>query len=129
MAARRDAALQRELKTLFGPLVTNPFDAVPEEALRERLHNHAIARGFLAYHTHDSRRSDAGYPDETYCGYGHLLALETKTTKGRVRPMQKRWLAELARVQTVHAALVRPQDEARICDLLDSIARAGGGLR
>lgn len=56
----------------------------------------AIAKrhGWLAYHTHDSRRSQAGYPDLTlvHATRGRLLFRELKSQRGRLRPEQLTWL-------------------------------------
>jgi len=51
--------------------------------------------GFLVYHTHDSRRSEAGYPDLTITGKGRIIFAELKSERGRLRPEQSIWLATL----------------------------------
>jgi hypothetical protein len=49
----------------------------------------------LRYHTHDSRRSTAGFPDWIFCRPPELLAVELKTEKGRLSDAQRHWLQAL----------------------------------
>ncbi|UQA93784.1 VRR-NUC domain-containing protein [Streptomyces halobius] len=83
-----------------------------EEQFRRHVRQLAALRGWaLAYHTHNSRRSDAGWPDEVY---GHpkanrILFAELKTNTGRIRPAQRDWLRHLAACG-LETALWRPRD-------------------
>ncbi|WP_424217036.1 VRR-NUC domain-containing protein (plasmid) [Streptomyces sp. BI20] len=83
-----------------------------EEQFRRQVRHLAELRGWtLAYHTHNSRRSDAGWPDEVF-GHpaaGRTLFVELKTDTGRVRPEQRTWLTHLAACG-LEAALWRPRD-------------------
>lgn len=79
----------------------------------------------LAYHTHDSRRSQAGYPDLTIVDprSGALLFVELKARTGMVTPDQRLWLHALGRR---HLALVwRPEDwhSGHVPELLQRFAR------
>ena len=53
--------------------------------------------GWLVYHTHDSRRSQAGYPDLALVHEQRGVAMfrELKTEKGKLRPDQVLWLRAL----------------------------------
>ncbi len=76
----------------------------------------ARLRGWLCYHTHDSRRSAAGFPDLVFVRE-RVVWVELKTARGRVRPEQQRWLDALGRAgQEVY--LFRPGDWARIEEVL-----------
>ena len=57
---------------------------------------YARLRGWLVYHTRDSRGSQPGYPDLTLVRGGRLIFAELKTDTGRVRVEQQAWLAALA---------------------------------
>lgn len=48
--------------------------------------------GATTYHTHDSRRSDPGFPDRVVITKDHRLGfVELKRETGRVRPEQVMW--------------------------------------
>lgn len=67
-----------------------------EKTLQEAVERCARLLGYRVYHTHDSRRSEPGYPDLCMVRRGRLVYAELKSAKGRVRPEQHAWLAELA---------------------------------
>lgn len=64
--------------------------------------------GWSAYHTYDSRRSQAGFPDLILIRGEELLALELKSDTGRVSFVQRGWLRSFQAVKTVDAFVVRP---------------------
>lgn len=82
--------------------------------------------GWRWYHTHDSRRSNPGYPDLT-CVHAlarRVLFLELKTEKGRATAEQNAWINDLrAAGQAAH--IVRPRD----LDLVHSLLNTRGGSR
>jgi len=47
--------------------------------------------GVAWYHTFNSRRSVAGWPDLALCGSRRLIFRELKTDTGRVSPEQQTW--------------------------------------
>lgn len=91
----------------------NPVAGLKESAFQARVVALAKANGFAAYHTHDSRRSEPGFPDLVLIRGGVLIVAELKSTKGRVRPSQERWL-ELFREVGARVFLWRPDDWASI---------------
>lgn len=66
--------------------------------------------GWLVYHCNDARRSTPGWPDLALCRPPRLLLVELKTTRGRLRPEQRVWLAALTECTGVEVAVWRPAD-------------------
>ncbi len=52
--------------------------------------------GYLVYHTHDSRKSEAGFPDLVLAGGKLTLFIELKAEKGTVSAAQQKWLDALS---------------------------------
>jgi hypothetical protein len=79
-----------------------------ERQLQDAVTHLLTACGWLIYHTHDSRRSNAGFPDLiALCGRWHL-ANELKSQRGRIRPEQTIWMAAY-REAGVTVCLWRPE--------------------
>lgn len=93
---------------------------------------HAHAAGWLAYHTHDSRRSQHGYPDLTLVHTGHecaaLVELKRNNTRSRPTAEQVRWLDALATVHGLHVALWRPAQAVETVAWLHDPTRPLPGL-
>jgi hypothetical protein len=70
-----------------------------------------LARTFqwTVYHTHDSRRSQAGFPDLVMVRDGELIFAELKSEKGKLSPAQREWLRELD-MTSVAVYIWRPVD-------------------
>lgn len=73
--------------------------------------------GWLVFHPYDSRRSQPGFPDLTLVRpprgageCGRVLFVELKTSRGRLRPAQRVWLAALRDVPGVEVFTWRPAD-------------------
>lgn len=77
----------------------------------------ATLLGWRSYHTHDSRRSEAGYPDLTLVRGSRLLFVELKTARGVVSAAQWIWLGALART-CAEVYVWRPGEWAAIEDTL-----------
>lgn len=84
------------------PLSTDEYARMQAEGMTEaRFQSIVVAAaqraGWMVYHTHDSRRSEPGYPDLHLVHETRHLSMmrELKTEKGRISPTQKRWIAAL----------------------------------
>lgn len=80
-----------------------------EADLQSRVERLARELGWLIYHTHDSRRSQAGFPDLVLVRRGRLVWRELKTMKGKVTPEQQEWLDALT-VANADVGVWRPID-------------------
>lgn len=85
--------------------------AMTEADLQARVIRAARLTGWRTYHTHDSRRSDAGFPDLVlvHAGQRRIMYRELKSARGRVRPEQREWL-ELLTAAGADAGIWRPAD-------------------
>lgn len=73
---------------------------------------------WLVYHTHDSRRSHAGFPDLTLVRPPRVVFAELKSERGRVMPQQQAWLDNLRECAGVESYLWRPSDWDELEDVL-----------
>lgn len=80
--------------------------------------------GWMAYHTHDSRRSEPGFPDLVLVRGGECLAVEVKAAGGRATAAQLEWLAALDAVPGIVAELV--QGDAEVSALCGRLMRRSG---
>ena len=71
----------------------------------------AKARGWMAYHTHDSRRSERGFPDLVLVHAGRKLAMfvELKSPTGRLTIPQQNWI-DAMKAAGLDARVWRPSD-------------------
>ncbi len=75
--------------------------------------------GWMYYHTFDSRRSVAGYPDITFVRGRRLLFVETKRSGKKATPAQAKWLTALSEVEGVECYVWTPDTPRReIIDVL-----------
>lgn len=73
--------------------------------------------GWMTYHTHDSRRSDPGFPDLVMVRERVVFA-ELKTLTGKVSEEQLAWLGKLE-AAGVEVYLWRPSDEREVLAVLN----------
>src|SRR5215831_3995722 len=92
---RRAQELTRQLPAVE----TDQGTAVLAEAgLLEHIRALARRHGWLCYHTHDSRRSEPGFPDLVLCrppsahGAGRLIFAELKNAYAKMTMEQQHWL-------------------------------------
>jgi hypothetical protein len=86
-------------------------DRMTEAQFLQQVRDLALLTGWTVYHTHDSRRSDAGFPDIVAVNprQARTIFAELKTQTGRLSDAQKAWLASLAEAGQ-ETALWRPAD-------------------
>jgi hypothetical protein len=86
-------------------------EAMTEDALLAQVRLLASDLGWMTYHTHDSRRSESGFPDLVLISpqQGRILFRELKKMKGRVSADQKVFLEALTAVGQ-DAGVWRPDD-------------------
>lgn len=129
--ARRTARLVRGVRTRFetGQRAVKGSDR-PESVVDREVAALARKGGWLAYHTHDSRGSEDGFPDWLLVsplvgGAARIVVIESKReridggTHGKTTEKQATWLERLASVPGVECHVYRPQD----CDS-GEVARA-----
>ena len=94
---------------------------IAEKDLARFVADTAAAFGWRRYHTHDSRHSPSGFPDEVLVRGRRLIFAELKTEKGKTSAAQMEWLDDLgfvAQQPDLAVYLWRPKDIDRIAELL-----------
>jgi hypothetical protein len=85
--------------------------AVKEADFMEQLREEARLMGWLVYHTYNSQRSEAGFPDLALVRGARMLFIECKTMVGRVTDDQQHWVDAINAVQgRIEARVFRPSD-------------------
>ncbi len=69
-----------------------------ERQLQDAVVEMARWRGWLVYHTHDSRRSEPGFPDLILLRGRRMMAVELKSATGALTVAQIQWLQGFAKV-------------------------------
>jgi len=83
---------------------------VTEKQLQSDIIRIAKRCGWKVYHTHDSRRSEYGYPDLTMVRRDRLIFAELKRELGKPTPEQSEWLEDLSMVLGAEVYIWRPQE-------------------
>ena len=83
-----------------------------EKAFQSSLVGDAQKLGWLVYHTYDSRRSKAGFPDLCMVKPPRVVFVELKTDakSSQLSASQKEWMTALKKSDTLVADLWRPAD-------------------
>ena len=81
-----------------------------ERQLQDAVLKLARLRGFLCYHTHDSRRSQPGFPDLVMVRGGLALAVELKVRGRKPTDAQLEWLHALNEVRGITSYLWTDRD-------------------
>lgn len=95
--------------------------AVTEREWQREVVSLAKHMGWRHYHTHDSRRSEPGWPDLALVR-DRLVLAELKTETGRVSAAQERWLTLLSSAG-VETYLWRPSDRDEVMRVLSRRSR------
>lgn len=88
-----------------------------EKAFMQSVFKLAEMLGWRWYHTFDSRRSAAGFPDAIFLRRPRILWVEFKADRGRVTSAQDAWIKEL-RACDQEAYIWRPRSWEQIEKLL-----------
>jgi len=79
--------------------------------------------GWMAYHTYDSRRSTAGFPDLVLVKPPVVIFAELKTEKGVASKEQEKWLEQLGLCTELEVHLWRPSNWDEIEERLGFIPK------
>lgn len=111
-------ARAKGLAVTVGPAVSLPLAADAAEAeFQARVEAHAAARGWLWYHTRDSRGSAEGFPDLVLVRGRRVVWAELKAAAGEPSAAQEGWLTALREAgQEVY--LWRPHQWAEVVETL-----------
>ncbi|MBP9897776.1 MAG: hypothetical protein KBF28_05345 [Gemmatimonadales bacterium] len=104
--ARTRATMAQDAKKGGNGRGTPPM---PERQLQALVRLLALRLGYLHYHTHNSRRSEYGFPDSVIVKGSRLLFVELKSERGTLSVHQEVWLATLRLVPGVEVYVWRPE--------------------
>ena len=103
---------------------------LPEAALLRQIITLAKRTGWKVYHTHDSRHSEAGFPDLVLAKPGRLIFAECKRRTGKLTAAQAQWLDLLRHtLPTLEVYTWRPADWPAIVAIVggSTLTRQPGG--
>lgn len=84
-------------------------NVMSEKELQKLVQDLADMMGWRWYHPNLSMRDRAGFPDLTLVRPPEFFMVELKSEKGRIRPDQKKWIADL-QASGVEVHIWRPSD-------------------
>ncbi len=91
---------------------------VTERDFQQTVLELARVLGWRCYHTHDSRRSEPGFPDIVAVRPPRIIYAELKTERGRLSADQRQWLSLLEGCAGVEVHVWRPSDWPAIDEAL-----------
>ena len=91
-----------------------------EAELQSAVMEQMMWMGWKVYHTHDSRRSNPGYPDLTAVKGSRVMFVEFKSEKGKIRAGQIEWLDALTHAHG-EVYLVRPSGQDAFMRTVDRL--------
>ena len=93
-------------------------DTISEKDFQAAVLALAKENGWLCYHTHDSRKSQAGFPDLVMVRGVHLIFVELKTEDGKLGADQHNWIEALRGVERINVWVWRPSNWPIIVKIL-----------
>ena len=103
--------------TVNGKATQTVVETVTEKEFMAAVLSKAKSLGWVCYHTRDSRKSQAGYPDLTMARE-RLICAELKTETGQVSAAQANWLTALAEAG-VECYVWRPSRWSELLNVLE----------
>jgi hypothetical protein len=105
------------------PAAPPPAEGADEKHFMADVIKEAKRQGWRCYHTHNSRRSQAGFPDLVMIRGCFMIVAELKVGKNDLEPAQHDWMMDFEAVAyesngRVRYFLWRPQDWQTIKELL-----------
>ncbi len=95
---------------------------ITERQWQEKVCEFATLRQWRWYHTHDSRRSNPGFPDLVLVRGRAIVFVELKSDRGRTTPDQLAWLNALREARkgndNVIVSVWRPSDWPAVMEVL-----------
>ena len=98
-------------------MTMNALPKIRESEFQSQVMQFASLTGWLVYHTHDSRRSVAGFPDLVLIRRERVVVAELKVGKRKTTPAQQIWLRAFADAG-VAAYVWRPEHFEQIREVL-----------
>lgn len=92
--------------------------SIPEADIQAQIIELAGFNRWLVYHTHDSRRSQEGFPDLVLARAPRLILAEVKREGARLDPAQEKWAVVLAACPGIEYYVWRLLDWAQIEEIL-----------
>lgn len=77
-----------------------------EKSFMETVVSLAKLKGWLVYHTYDSRKSEPGFPDLVIVRDGEVMFIELKTDTGAVTEEQDKWIEALRKCEGENLCVV-----------------------
>ena len=92
-----DRSVRRMQQQMADEAAGGAAAAVSEAAFLDKVVRLAKDAGWMVYHTYDSRRSEAGFPDLVLAHRDHgVIFAELKSASGKLTPAQQKWQNELS---------------------------------
>ena len=108
LSAKSDAfGSHPDLRAILGPFRQS------ERSFMGQVVAYARLMGWRCYHTYDSRRSDAGFPDLVLVRRPRVIFAELKSDRGKLTDDQRAWLEALDGC-SVERYIWRPSDWPKV---------------